>query len=99
MHLLRTLRPLERKICTMFPCPTFSSVAKLSLIYGKLAKRAMGQMDRSETEDLGLAARLVYGYLPSNINLLNSAESSFVLIAGLIPQDLRPPNFVRESRF
>ena len=49
----------------------------------------MGQMDRSGTEDLGLAARLVYGYILSNTSVLSSAETSFVLIAGLIPQDVR----------
>lgn len=58
-------------------------------IYGKIAKRVMGQMDRSGTEDLGLTARLMYGYLLSNTNVLTQAETSFVLIAGLIPQDVR----------
>jgi hypothetical protein len=58
-------------------------------IYGKVAKKIMGQMDRSGTEDLGLSARLMYGYILSNTSVLTSAESSFVLIAGLIPQDVR----------
>ncbi|KAL8670926.1 MAG: hypothetical protein Q9168_004558 [Polycauliona sp. 1 TL-2023] len=58
-------------------------------IYGKISKRVMGQMDRSGTEDLGLTARLMYGYILSNTNVLSSAESSFVLLAGLIPQDVR----------
>ncbi len=47
----------------------------------------MGQMDRSGTEDLGLTARLMYGHLLSNTKVLTMAETSFVLIAGLIPQD------------
>ena len=51
----------------------------------------MGQMDRSGTEDLGITARLMYGYVLSNTNVLSSAESSFVLIAGLVPQDVRKP--------
>jgi len=59
-------------------------------IYGKVSKRVMGQMDRSGTEDLGLTARLMYGYVLSNTNVLSQAESSFVLIAGLIPQDVNP---------
>lgn len=59
------------------------------MIYGKVSKRVMGQMDRSGTEDLGLTARLVYGYLLSNTAVLTPAETSFVLIAGLIPQDVR----------
>ena len=57
-------------------------------IYGKVSKRVMGQMDQSGTEDLGLTARLMYGYILSNTSILTAAESSFVLIAGLIPQDV-----------
>lgn len=58
------------------------------MIYGKVSKRVMGQMDRSGTEDLGLTARLMYGYVLSNTNVLSAPESSFVLIAGLVPQDV-----------
>jgi hypothetical protein len=57
-------------------------------VYGKVSKRVMGQMDRSGTEDLGLTARLMYGYILSNTSVLSATESSFVLIAGLIPQDV-----------
>ena len=57
-------------------------------IYGKVSKRVMGQMDRSGTEDLGITARLMYGYILSNTSVLNPAESSFCLLAGLIPQDV-----------
>ena len=57
-------------------------------VYGKVSKRVMGQMDRSGTEDLGITARLMYGYILSNTNVLTAAESSYVLIAGLIPQDV-----------
>ncbi|KAI9798380.1 MAG: hypothetical protein M1835_000043 [Candelina submexicana] len=59
-------------------------------IYGKVSKRVMGQMDRSGTEDLGLTARLMYGYILSNTSVLTAAESSLVLMAGLIPQDVNP---------
>ena len=48
----------------------------------------MGQMDRSGTEDLGLVARLMYGYILSNTRVLSPSDSSFVLLAGLIPQDV-----------
>lgn len=58
-------------------------------VYGKISRRVMGQMDHSGTEDLGLAARLMYGYILSNTSVLSPAETSFVLIAGLIPQDVR----------
>ncbi|KAL8850720.1 MAG: hypothetical protein Q9221_004368 [Calogaya cf. arnoldii] len=58
-------------------------------IYGKVSKRVMGQMDQSGTEDLGITARLMYGYILSNTTVLSPVESSFVLLAGLIPQDVR----------
>jgi len=57
-------------------------------VYGKVSTRVMDQMDRSGTEDLGLTAKLMYGYLLSNTAVLTPAETSFVLIAGLIPQDV-----------
>ena len=61
-------------------------------VYGKVSKRVMSQMDRSGTEDLGITARLMYGYILSNTNVLTAGETSFVLVAGLIPQDVeRPP--------
>ena len=66
-------------------------------VYGKVAKRVMGQMDRCGTEDLGLTARLMYGYLLSNTSILSAAESSFVLIAGLIPQDVCTNLFLPDS--
>lgn len=60
-------------------------------VYGKVTRRVMGQMDRSGTEDLGLVARLMYGYILSNTSVLSAAETSFVMIAGLIPQDVSAP--------
>ncbi|KAK8101226.1 uncharacterized protein PG998_007364 [Apiospora kogelbergensis] len=59
-------------------------------IYGKIARRVMGKLDRSGTQDLGLTARLVYGYLLSNTKVLSARETSFVMVAGLIPQDVNP---------
>ncbi|KAK8136929.1 carboxymuconolactone decarboxylase [Apiospora sp. TS-2023a] len=57
-------------------------------LYGNISRRIMGQLDRSGTQDLGLAARLVYGYFLSNMKVLSATETSWVLIAGLVPQDL-----------
>ena len=57
-------------------------------IYGKVSRRVMRQLDGCGTEDLGIVARLLYGYILSNTSILNAAESSFVLLAGLIPQDV-----------
>ncbi|KAG5797916.1 hypothetical protein H9Q69_003073 [Fusarium xylarioides] len=59
-------------------------------IYGKISRRIMGQLDRSGAPDLGLLARLTYGYVLSNTDVLTPAETSFVLIASLIPQDVNP---------
>ena len=57
-------------------------------VYGKVSERVMRQMEHSGTEDLGLTARLMYGYILSNTKVLNPAETSFVMIAGLIPMDV-----------
>lgn len=56
--------------------------------YGKVSGRVMTSLDHSGTEDLGLAVRLAYGYLLSTTAVLSAAETSFVMIAGLIPQDV-----------
>ncbi|KAL9054260.1 MAG: hypothetical protein Q9206_003612 [Seirophora lacunosa] len=58
-------------------------------VYGKVSNRVMSRMDRSGTEDLGLTVRLLYGFILSNANVLSPVETSSVLIAGLIPQDVR----------
>ncbi|KIW02592.1 uncharacterized protein PV09_06042 [Verruconis gallopava] len=59
-------------------------------VYGRVSRRVMGQMDRAGTQDLGLIIRLLYGFLLSNTRILSAAETSFVLIAGLVPQDVNP---------
>jgi len=61
-------------------------------IYGKVSRRVMGSLDRSGTEDLGMAARLNYSYILSNTSVLTAAETSYVLMAGLIPQDVSVSN-------
>lgn len=59
-------------------------------VYGKVTNRVMGQMDRSGTEDLGLLARIEYGYILSPTGVLNAAETSYVVLAALVPQDVNP---------
>lgn len=71
--------------------------------YGKVAERVITALDHSGTEDLGLAVRLTYGYVLSTTAILAEAETSFVMIAGLIPQDVCPalhsqPGGVRSCR-
>lgn len=56
--------------------------------YGKVAERVMHSLDHCGTEDLGLAVRLTYGYVLSTTAILSEAETSFVMIAGLVPQDV-----------
>lgn len=62
----------------------------LETVYGKVTSRIMNLLDHSGTEDLGLVARLMYGYVLSNTSVLSAAETSFVMIAGLIPLDANP---------
>jgi hypothetical protein len=46
-------------------------------VYGKVTGRVMGQMDQSGTEDLGLMARLEYGFVLSPVTILNAPETSY----------------------
>ena len=57
-------------------------------VYGKVAERVMSQMNNSGTEDLGLVARLMYSHILSNTSILSAKETSFIMIAALIPQDV-----------
>lgn len=59
--------------------------------YGKIASRVTYQLDSSGTEDLGHAARLEYGFILSGGNgILSDKETSFTVLAALIPQDVNP---------
>jgi hypothetical protein len=57
-------------------------------VYGRLARHIMGRLESVGTDDLGLATRLAYGHIISNTTILSPVETSFVMIAGLIPQDV-----------
>ena len=67
------------------------------MVYGKVADRVLDQMDNSGTEDLGLVARLMYSHILSNISVLNAAETSFVIIAALIPQDVSSNSYILDD--
>lgn len=59
-------------------------------VYGKINKRVMGQMSTAYP-DLGYwALHHVYGPLLSYTGILGSKETSLVVIASLIPQDVNP---------
>lgn len=60
-----------------------------------MSGRVMGQMAQSGTEDLSLVAKVAYGYILSGgQNVLGgdgaAPEVSWVLVAGLVPQDVNP---------
>ena len=57
--------------------------------YGKISRRVSSNLS-SSYDDLGLTAQLLYSYILSNTKVLTAKETSFVLIAGLIPQDVNP---------
>jgi hypothetical protein len=94
-HLLdepHSYSPTDRRIDTLDRSPAEildRGQAFWDKIYNKISRRVMSRMDRSGTEDLGLVARLMYGHVLSNTAVLSPAETPFVLIAGLIPQDVR----------
>ncbi|KAI9678829.1 MAG: hypothetical protein M1817_005889 [Caeruleum heppii] len=84
-----TLRPTHT-LSTPIPEVLHRGQRFFDRIYGKIAPRVMGQMENCGTEDLGIVARLMYGYVLSDIKVLSAVECSWVLIAGLIPQDVNP---------
>lgn len=49
----------------------------------------MGGMQNSY-DDLGVVAELMYGHVFSNVEVLGARDTSLLLIAGLIPQDVSP---------
>lgn len=61
----------------------------LAGVYRDNAEEVLKLIDYSGTEDLGLIVRLLYGYILSNTAILSPVETSFVLIAAILPQDVR----------
>ncbi|KAI9779758.1 MAG: hypothetical protein M1816_003427 [Peltula sp. TS41687] len=72
--------------------PTFSrGAAFFAQTYGKITHDVQHNLSHSGTEDLGLLAQLYYAYIfSSNPHILSAAETSYVLIAALVPQDVNP---------
>jgi len=65
--------------------------ATFKKLYGPIAPSMIAGMDHSGCSDLGITTRLIYGYFFSNPELLSAAESSFMGIAAMIPQDVNAP--------
>lgn len=49
----------------------------------------MGGMKNSY-DDLGVVAELMYGHVFSNIEVLGARDTSLLLVAGLVPQNVNP---------
>jgi len=58
-------------------------------VYGGMTKRVMGGM-RNSYDDIAVVAELMYGHVFSNTEVIGKRDTSFCLIAGLIPQDVNP---------
>ena len=59
-------------------------------IYRDATGKILELLETSGTKDLAILIRyVVYGHVLSNESILNAVETSFVLIAALIPQDVR----------
>lgn len=58
-----------------------------SSLWARLAE-SNGHYGQFRHPDLGITARLIYSYFLSNMAILTAAESNFVGIAGMIPQDV-----------
>ena len=59
-------------------------------VYGKISKRVMGQMSTAYPDLAYYALDHVYGPLLSYTGILGPKETSFVVIACLVPQDVNP---------
>ncbi|KAK9478203.1 AhpD-like protein [Lipomyces japonicus] len=59
-------------------------------VYGKVSKRVIGQMGTAYPDLAQYALQHVYGPLLSYTEILSARETSFVVIACLIPQDVNP---------
>lgn len=60
------------------------------VVYGKVARRIKGQMDTSYPDLLQWTLQHVYGPLLSYTGVLGASQSSLVVVACLVPQDVNP---------
>ncbi|KAI9821541.1 MAG: bifunctional AP-4-A phosphorylase/ADP sulfurylase [Phylliscum demangeonii] len=65
--------------------------ALFDTVYGRAARPVMRQMrETSGAPDLAALVRLLYGHVLSNTDTLSALETSWVMIAALVPQDVEP---------
>ena len=100
MHALKSATPAEFLDSDFSPTGRTSDIYKTSSsvilergrhyfakTYGKVADQITRSLSTS-SEDLGHTALLNYSYILSNVKVLSARESSFTMLAGLIPQDV-----------
>ncbi|KAH0613065.1 uncharacterized protein H6S33_009445 [Morchella sextelata] len=63
--------------------------ALFSTLYGKVTPRVMGSMVHAY-DDLGVVAELLYAHVLSNTAVLGARDTSLLVVAGLVPQDVDP---------
>lgn len=81
--------PTARSVPTLDPLALPKDDPFFAHLYGKITSRVSSALTTSYI-DLGLYARVAYAYLLGNTNVLSPKETSFVIVAGLIPQDVNP---------
>lgn len=93
-HILAAPSPTQRRLSHNAPDATSAHVIArgktfFDKVYGKVSKRVMGGM-RNSYDDLGVVAELMYGHVFSNLKVLGERDTSLLLVAGLIPQNVNP---------
>lgn len=93
-HILAAPSPTQRRLSHSNPDATSSQIIDrgntfFDKVYGKVSKRVMGGM-RNSYDDLGVVAELMYGHVFSNLEVLGARDTSLLLVAGLIPQNVNP---------
>lgn len=93
-HILAAPSPTQRRLSHNAPDVTSAQIIArgntfFDRVYGKVSRRVMGSM-RNSYDDLGVVAELMYGHVFSNIEVLGERDTSLLLVAGLIPQNVNP---------
>lgn len=93
-HILAAPSSTQRRLSHSAPDATSAQIIVrgktfFDKVYGKVSRRVMGGM-RNSYDDLGVVAELMYGHVFSNFEVLGERDTSLLLVAGLIPQNVNP---------
>lgn len=93
-HILAAPSPTHRRLSHSTPDTSSAEIINrgktfFDKVYGKVSKRVMGGMQNSY-DDLGVVAELMYAHVFSNVEVLGERDTSLLLVAGLIPQNVNP---------